>query len=126
MTAAKWPYRPGRMLLAFSSVPVICLVLASSNQQSWAAGPLASHKLQTQTPTTLVEYVPHNAVCTERKPYYKPRGYQRYWRHKFKPFKDYYPYDPPSRCAGWPWSTDVCVGRYEQEHPLPVGIDCVR
>jgi hypothetical protein len=67
-----------------------------------------------------------SSVCPPNRPYYKPSGYKRYLRHRFRPFRDYYPFDPPFRCASWPWSTHVCVGAYVAPHPLPVGIDCVR
>jgi hypothetical protein len=67
-----------------------------------------------------------NAVCPPGRPYYKPSSYSRYMRHRFRPLRDYYPFDPPFRCASWPWSTEVCVGQYVAAHPVPVGIDCVR
>lgn len=66
------------------------------------------------------------AVCPPNRPYYKPSGYKRYLRHRFRPFRDYYPFDPLFKCAAWPWSTHVCVGAQVEPHPLPVGIDCVR
>jgi hypothetical protein len=65
-------------------------------------------------------------VCPPNRPYYKPQAYSRYMRHRFRPFRDYYPFDPPYRCAAWPWSTHVCVGAYVAPHPLPVGVDCTR
>jgi hypothetical protein len=67
-----------------------------------------------------------NAVCPPNRPYYKPSSYRRYMRHRFRPMRDYYPFDPPFRCASWPWSTDVCVGQYVAAHPVPVGAHCVR
>jgi hypothetical protein len=66
------------------------------------------------------------SVCPPNRPYYKPSGYKRYMRHRFRPFRDYYPFDPMFRCAAWAWSTHVCVGANVEPHPLPVGIDCVR
>jgi hypothetical protein len=66
------------------------------------------------------------SVCPPNRPYYKPSAYKRYMRHRFRPFRDYYPFDPLFKCAAWPWSTHVCVGANVEPHPLPVGIDCVR
>src|SRR5262245_23170219 len=44
------------------------------------------------------------AVCPPNRPYYKPSPYKRYLRHRFRPFRDYYPFDPLYKCAAWPWS----------------------
>ena len=76
--------------------------------------------------TTALNQPLRATVCPPNRPYYKPYAYQRYMRHRFRPFRDYYPFDPPYRCAGWAWSTHVCVGAYVAPHPLPVGIDCTR
>jgi hypothetical protein len=48
--------------------------------------------------------------------YYRPSFYPFLSNgHRFRAYRDYYPFDPPYICIAWPWSTSVCVGRYE--HP---------
>jgi hypothetical protein len=114
------------------STGLLCLLLALTlSAPGWAVSqPTGLASAQGRIAVSIVTQVDydayHNTVCTPSRPYYKPRGYQRYWRHRFRPFRDYVPYDPPLRCASWPWSTDVCVGQDEPIHPLPVGKDCVR